>query len=371
MFRPALPVLALLVLMLPVTGLQAHHSRTAFDLDTEISVTGTVTKIRWRNPHVRYVLEVVNEEGVTETWAFDGSAIVDLVKNGWLEDTVKVGDKVTFKVFPNRKNAGRPPEKKSGLYNRVILADGTALPPFEDGETEAEASVEVAAEDGGKEKKNVFGEYGVTTSPDFTGTWEYYLTLDEILVLGMGLTHPWPLSEKGRENYAAYDAKEDPAFTCEEYGAPQIIFDVYARNWTRFDDRIEIQTEGKDTEHRTIWLDGRSRPADYQPNPVGFSTGEFDEFGSLVVKTSGFPATRWGIDYGLDSSDQKRLTERYTLTNGRKLGGTRMFVEVLVEDPVYLEKPFSIHGVFNLTDKREFPAANCDPVTASAHLEYE
>ena len=67
---------------------------------------------------------------------------------------------------------------------------------------------------------------------------EYYLSLDEVLVLGKGLTHPWPLSERGKRNYAAYDPKDDPAFTCEEYGSPQIIFDVYARNWTRYQDRI-------------------------------------------------------------------------------------------------------------------------------------
>ena len=360
----------LLILLLPLTTVQAHHSRTAFDLDTEISVKGTVMAMRWRNPHVRYVLEVVNEKGVNETWAFDGSAIVDLVKNGWMEDTIKVGDEVTFKVFPNRKNAQRRPEKKSGLYNRVILADGTSLPPVGGAETPAPVTAGESG-DTSKEKTNVFGEYGVTTSKDFSGTWEYYLTLDEILVLGMGLTHPWPLSQKGQENYAAYDSKDDPAFTCQEYGAPQIIFDVYARNWTRHEDRIVVKTEGKETEQRVIWLDGRNKPADYRPNPVGFSSGRFDEFGSLIVETTGFPATRWGIDYGLDSSTQKKLTERYTLTNGRKLGGTRMFVEALVEDPVYLARPFSIHGVYNLTDKREFPTANCDPETASAHLEYE
>ncbi|MDE0929163.1 MAG: DUF6152 family protein [Halioglobus sp.] len=360
----------LLLLLLPLATIQAHHSRTAYDLDTEISVKGTVKAMRWRNPHVRYVLEVINEQGVNEIWAFDGSAIVDLVKNGWMEDTVKIGDEVTFKVFPNRKNAQRPPGKKSGLYNRIILSNGTSLPPV--GGEETPAPVVAAESDAtSKEKTNVFGEYGVTTSKDFSGTWEYYLTLDEILVLGMGLTHPWPLSQKGQENYAAYDSKDDPAFTCQEYGAPQIIFDVYARNWTRHGDRIVVQTEGKETERRVIWLDGRKKPADYKSNPVGFSSGRFDEFGSLIVETTGFPATRWGIDYGLDSSTQKRLTERYTLTNGRKLGGTRMFVEALVEDPVYLERPFSIHGVYNLTDKREFPAANCDPETASAHLEYE
>ena len=127
----------------------------------------------------------------------------------------------------------------------------------------------------------------------------------------------------------------------------------------------------KASERRTIWLDGREKPADYVPNPVGFSTGHFDEFGTLVVETTGFPPTRWGIDYGLDSSDQKRLVERYTLTNGRKLGGTRMFVEVLVEDPVFLERPFKITGVYHLTEAREFPDANCDPQSASAHLEYE
>ncbi len=366
------PTLLLLFFFMFATVVQAHHSRTAFDLNNEISVQGTVIKVRWRNPHVRYVLEVINKEGITETWAFDGHSITGLQQMGWSKDTVKVGDEITLKAFPNNKNSSRGPDMQSGLYSRVILSNGTMVPPLEGAEAPKAEPQSLTEEEGKtKEKKNVFGEYDVPSSKDFSGTWEYYLTLDEVLILGKGITHPWPLSDEGKRNYAKYDASDDPAFSCKEYGSPQIIFDLYGRNWTRFDNRFEIQTEGKDTEHRTIWLDGRTKPKDYTPNPVGFSTGKFDEYGTLVVTTSGFPATRWGIDYGLDSSNQKRLTERYTLTNGRKLGGTRMFVEVLVEDPVYLEKPFSIHGVFNLTEKREFPAANCDPETASAHLEYE
>ena len=59
-------ILLWLCLCLSASAALAHHSRTAYDLDTEIEVHGIVKEVRWRNPHVRYVLEVENDDGVTE-----------------------------------------------------------------------------------------------------------------------------------------------------------------------------------------------------------------------------------------------------------------------------------------------------------------
>jgi hypothetical protein len=62
--------------------------------------------------------------------------------------------------------------------------------------------------------------------------------------------------------------------------------------------------------------------------------------------------------------------ERYRLTNGSFTGGMRMIFSVTVTDPVYLRRPVTVYGVYDLTDDREYAEFKCDPESASAHLEF-
>ena len=122
-------ILATTFVLLVSISAYSHHSRTYFQLDVEARVTGTVTQVKWRNPHVRYVLTRVNKEGQMETWSLDGQTPGGYEQEGWNEDSIKVGDHVTFIVNPNNKNNLRPPNKQSGLLDSAIKADGTHVPP--------------------------------------------------------------------------------------------------------------------------------------------------------------------------------------------------------------------------------------------------
>ena len=43
---------------------RAHHSiALEFDMDTELTVTGTITNMEWRNPHGWLHIEVTDENG--------------------------------------------------------------------------------------------------------------------------------------------------------------------------------------------------------------------------------------------------------------------------------------------------------------------
>jgi hypothetical protein len=50
--------------LLRAQSLLAHHSAVLFDLSRTFTMTGTMTKIDWRNPHVGVFVEVKNEAGV-------------------------------------------------------------------------------------------------------------------------------------------------------------------------------------------------------------------------------------------------------------------------------------------------------------------
>lgn len=57
-----------LVILLP-GPLWAHHSgRVVFDFSKAITLTGTLTKVDWRNPHIEISLEAKSDHGQVEIW---------------------------------------------------------------------------------------------------------------------------------------------------------------------------------------------------------------------------------------------------------------------------------------------------------------
>jgi len=75
----------------------AHHSFAAeYDANKPLKLTGTVTKIEWTNPHCFFYIDVKNETGTIETWAFELGNPNALLRNGWTPNSVKIGDEVTI-----------------------------------------------------------------------------------------------------------------------------------------------------------------------------------------------------------------------------------------------------------------------------------
>ncbi|MDA0993686.1 MAG: DUF6152 family protein [Proteobacteria bacterium] len=73
----------------------AHHSYAAeFDRDAPKTIEGVVTEVWFKSPHVRYYVKVTDEDGNEVIWDTRGLTPVKLVRDGWLKDTIKVGDHV-------------------------------------------------------------------------------------------------------------------------------------------------------------------------------------------------------------------------------------------------------------------------------------
>ena len=84
---------------------EAHHSFAAiFDREDPVDLTGTVTKIEWRNPHTWFYLDVENEDGDVENWAFELGSSNHLLRRGWNRNSLQVGHVVT--VVGSRERAG-------------------------------------------------------------------------------------------------------------------------------------------------------------------------------------------------------------------------------------------------------------------------
>ncbi len=100
----------------------AHHSFVAFDEESEITVTGTVTDFRFVNPHTYFFMDVTNDAGETINFRVEGETRNDLYRNGWRDDTLIVGDVVSVTVNP-----ARDANRRYGRLLSLVKADGTFL----------------------------------------------------------------------------------------------------------------------------------------------------------------------------------------------------------------------------------------------------
>jgi hypothetical protein len=90
-------VIFLLTVSAPVLG---HHGFSVeFDKDSPLTLTGTVTKMEFMNPHIYFYVDVKGKDGKVVNWAFEGGPPNVIYRQGWRKDTLKPGDVVTVKGF--------------------------------------------------------------------------------------------------------------------------------------------------------------------------------------------------------------------------------------------------------------------------------
>jgi hypothetical protein len=114
-------VLSAIVLVL-APPIAAHHGRgQTFDMKNRVTLKGTVSQVKWQNPHVLVFLDVKDETGKVVTWAFENSNVHTLARQGYNRNTLRAGQEVTAIVNPAAN--GSP----LGIGVKVILADGKEI----------------------------------------------------------------------------------------------------------------------------------------------------------------------------------------------------------------------------------------------------
>lgn len=70
---PACFALAILVIFAFSTPAPAHHNMSAnFDFNDRVAVSGTLSKLDWRNPHIEFLVDTKSASGEAETWKYEG-----------------------------------------------------------------------------------------------------------------------------------------------------------------------------------------------------------------------------------------------------------------------------------------------------------
>jgi len=99
-----------------------HHSFAAeYDATKPVTLTGTVTKVEWMNPHARFYVDVKDDKGVVSNWEFELGSPNGLTHEGWTRNSLKKGDVVTV--------TGSLAKDGAKLVNarKITLADGTQV----------------------------------------------------------------------------------------------------------------------------------------------------------------------------------------------------------------------------------------------------
>ena len=103
-----------------VNVLMAHHSFAMFDTTKSMTLTGTVSKFEWTNPHAYIEIDVPEDTGAKH-WSIELGSPSILMQSGWKFKDLKHGDKVTVKISPLK--SGEP----GGLLVQATLPDGRVL----------------------------------------------------------------------------------------------------------------------------------------------------------------------------------------------------------------------------------------------------
>jgi hypothetical protein len=314
-----------------------HHSDAALDMNSLVTTAGTVTEYSLRNPHAYFSVATDGEGGRTVEWTVQMASRLTMMRLGWTEETLVLGEKVTVGLRPARD--GKP----YGLLVSVMKSDGSVLPNVGDSRPSANRGAAV-----------------VETATSIEGRWmvdrgslgdDYPGGLDQLMRRDLVLT------DSGRAAEAAFRIEDDPLLRCIGRPTPgDIVYtDLYPLEIRINDDAtITIRSQFFD-EQRTVYMDGRPHPSPSERFHEGHSIGHW-EADTLVVDTTNFADHRSPYQNGVPSGSHKHVVQRFQLSDG----GTRLSVEFTLEDPEFIAQPMTHRRKLIYVPQADMSPFNCD-----------
>ena len=328
-------IFLLLATALPVAGF-AHHSHSNLNRDDVRLYSGVVKKFGWNMPHAYLVVTAPDLNGEVVDYVIEMGNPPSLAQRGWDRDIFKPGERITWEGAHDRN----PNRHYTGL-KWAERADGTRVG----------MNVNAFQKSDGVAKS-------IQPSTDFSGLWKRCDPAkpgsDRPCGFNPHYKPPkgWPLTAVAQTLVDNFHEDQNPMVNCKDPGPPKFSLLPYPIQIDRPDDKTIIITGEMRPEPRVIHLDRDHAPSG--SSSWGHSVGWF-EGDELVVETTDFVADKWGSHTGIDSSDQKHLIERYSLSNN----GMKLNVVMTVTDPVYLAEPVTFSHHWRKLVDRDLVKAPC------------
>jgi len=116
-----------LALGLAATPALAHHSFAGeYDGSKAVTVTGTVMKSEWTNPHARFYVDSKEADGSVTHWEFELGSPNLLIRYGFTRDLLVIGSQVTVEGFQARDGTKVANAKTVKFANGKVLSAGSS-----------------------------------------------------------------------------------------------------------------------------------------------------------------------------------------------------------------------------------------------------
>lgn len=321
----ALRIAVAIAAVLLTSAATAHHSfATHYDTTNVVEINGVLSSVKMRSPHSFFEVDVVLEDGTTETWEVEAHAVPILRRLGITRETLKVGDTVTIKGPRSRR-----PEKLLLFGANISTSSGEQFEILDSIRRAPDYAIADSRE-------------GITGIDRLTGKWMTFITGQKVS------DSPMPLNQAGKKARENFNAAANSSSECVPSNLPSLLMIPYVYEIKRQGNNIDIFHEYAQL-RRPLTL-GSSVPNVTDPS-YGRRVGRYEN-DTLIIESDGFPALSAGLASGwepngngadIPSSAQKQLIERYTVNED----GSVLTLEYTVTDPVYLTEPYTANVVWH------------------------
>jgi Family of unknown function (DUF6152) len=347
---------------------------TTYDSTRKVTLEGVVTKMDWVNPRAFFFINVRDANGSIFNWAVEVGNPLELEKNGWKSNSLKVGDVVTVEGVLARgeaKQASAASVALKATARRLFVpqprrpAPAAAPPP-----RWPNSHVRLGPAPGSK------GYWGIASAKVLVENVATKVAMnDDGLLANFGdIDKVAPFRPWARAVYEYRQRtllRDDPLGRCLPPGGPRQFQMPYGFQFIEQPElgRILVLLGGGNRNWRVINIDGRPPAAASEAvaSYYGTSVGRW-EGDTLVVDSVGFNEKFWMTAGGLPHTEALHLIEKFSRTNLNTLR-----YEVTVDDPrTYTRRwtgGWTIQWVPDEELQEYFCEENADPAFVADRLE--
>ena len=303
----------------------AHHSRAAiYDIDSMVEFEGEITRILWRNPHIRFWLES-EVEGETVLYQIESTPPGTLQRHGIGPEIMSVGQTIRVAGTPGRFDAFAMEAKN------ILLPDGREVLIQRDSERRWSGTTVgwanenlsgIRVDDAEANATEVFRVWSRDEDTSFRVRQGSNLSL-----VGMSEYPLTAAASLARQNFDPI--ADNPIPGCTPKGMPHIAGQPYPIEFIDEGERILLRIEEYDLTRVIHMMDA---PTSGEPISLGHSSGRWDG-DSLVVTTSSILAPQFTA--GIPLSESARVEERFELSDDQ----ARLNYRVTVTDSATFTEP--------------------------------